>query len=236
MVGTLYNAGAVALGAAVGLAFRGRLTESGKDAAFLAAGLFTLGLGIRMVAGMQQPLAVFFACFAGILLGSALGVQRRLDAVSSRWAGNSAGGADNGFLKAMVLFCAGSMTVIGCMEDGVHGEPGVLLVKGTMDGIAAAFLAAAFGRGVLWAAPGVLVLQGALTAAFAAAGGQMDPATAAEFSSVGGILLVALGLDLVGVRTFRMADLLPALVVLPAAVAASRWVESALAALTAAIG
>ena len=54
MVGTLYNAGAVALGAAVGLAFRGRLTESGKDAAFLAAGLFTLGLGIRMVAGMQH--------------------------------------------------------------------------------------------------------------------------------------------------------------------------------------
>ena len=90
--------------------------------------------------------------------------------------------------------------------------------------------------GVLWAAPGVLVLQGALTAAFAAAGGQMDPATAAEFSSVGGILLVALGLDLVGVRTFRMADLLPALVVLPAAVAVARWVESILAALTAAIG
>jgi hypothetical protein len=132
----------------------------------------------------------------------------------------------------MVLFCAGSMTVIGCMEDGVHGEPGVLLVKGTMDGIAAAFLAAAFGRGVLWAAPGVLVLQGALTAAFAAAGGQMEAATAAEFSSVGGILLVALGLDLVGVRSFRMADLLPALVVLPLAVAAARWIEAVLAQFT----
>ena len=95
MVGTLYNAGAVALGAAVGLAFRGRLTDTGKDAAFLAAGLFTLGLGIRMVAGMQQPLAVFFACFVGILLGSALGVQRRLDALSSRWAGDSDGGLND---------------------------------------------------------------------------------------------------------------------------------------------
>ena len=229
MVGTLYNAAAVALGAAVGLAFRGRLTESGRDAAFVAAGLFTLGLGIRMAAGMQQPLAVFFACFAGILLGNALGLQRALDGLARRW---GSGGEEGGFLKAMVLFCAGSMTVIGCLEDGVHGEPGVLLVKGTMDGISAAFLAAAFGRGVLWAAPGVLVVQGVLTAAFAAAGGQMEAATAAEFSSVGGILLVALGLDLVGVRSFRMADLLPALVVLPLAVAAARWIEAVLAQFT----
>ncbi|MGA1374361.1 MAG: DUF554 family protein [Flavobacteriales bacterium] len=229
MVGTLYNAAAVALGAAVGLAFRGRLTESGRDAAFVAAGLFTLGLGIRMAAGMQQPLAVFFACFAGILLGNALGLQRALDGLARRW---GSGGEEGGFLKAMVLFCAGSMTVIGCLEDGVHGEPGVLLVKGTMDGISAAFLAAAFGRGVLWAAPGVLVVQGVLTAAFAAAGGQMEAATAAEFSSVGGILLVALGLDLVGVRSFRMADLLPALVVLPIAVAAARWIEAVLAQFT----
>lgn len=121
MVGTLYNAAAVALGAAVGLAFRGRLTESGRDAAFVAAGLFTLGLGIRMAAGMQQPLAVFFACFAGILLGNALGLQRALDSLARRW---GSGGEEGGFLKAMVLFCAGSMTVIGCLEDGVHGEPG----------------------------------------------------------------------------------------------------------------
>ena len=229
MVGTLYNAAAVAVGASVGLAFRGRLTESGRDAAFVAAGLFTLGLGIRMAAGMQQPLAVFFACFAGILLGNALGLQSALDGLARRW---GSGGEEGGFLKAMVLFCAGSMTVIGCLEDGVHGEPGVLLVKGTMDGISAAFLAAAFGRGVLWAAPGVLVVQGVLTAAFAAAGGQMEAATAAEFSSVGGILLVALGLDLVGVRSFRMADLLPALVVLPLAVAAARWIEAVLAQFT----
>ena len=229
MVGTLYNAAAVAVGAAVGLAFRGRLTESGRDAAFVAAGLFTLGLGIRMAAGMQQPLAVFFACFAGILLGNALGLQSALDGLARRWGSD---GEEGGFLKAMVLFCAGSMTVIGCLEDGVHGEPGVLLVKGTMDGISAAFLAAAFGRGVLWAAPGVLVVQGVLTAAFAAAGGQMEAATAAEFSSVGGILLVALGLDLVGVRSFRMADLLPALVVLPLAVAAARWIEAVLAQFT----
>ena len=229
MVGTLYNAAAVAVGASVGLAFRGRLTESGRDAAFVAAGLFTLGLGIRMAAGMQQPLAVFFACFAGILLGNALGLQRALDGLARRW---GSGGEEGGFLKAMVLFCAGSMTVIGCLEDGVHGEPGVLLVKGTMDGISAAFLAAAFGRGVLWAAPGVLVVQGVLTAAFAAAGGQIEAATAAEFSSVGGILLVALGLDLVGVRSFRMADLLPALVVLPLAVAAARWIEAVLAQFT----
>jgi len=229
MVGTLYNAAAVAVGASVGLAFRGRLTESGRDAAFVAAGLFTLGLGIRMAAGMQQPLAVFFACFAGILLGNALGLQRALDSLARRWGSD---GEEGGFLKAMVLFCAGSMTVIGCLEDGVHGEPGVLLVKGTMDGISAAFLAAAFGRGVLWAAPGVLVVQGVLTAAFAAAGGQMEAATAAEFSSVGGILLVALGLDLVGVRSFRMADLLPALVVLPLAVVAARWIEAVLAQFT----
>lgn len=208
MLGTLYNAAAVAVGASVGLALRGRLPESLRAVTFQALGLFTLGLAVLMVGKMQDPFAVFLSLILGAAVGQTLHLHRRLE----RW---TSGAASGGLVQAVLLFCVGAMTVVGCMEDALHGDASILYAKGTMDLVSSAFLAAAAGRGVLWAAPAVLVIQGGLTLAFMGLGDAVSPELIQEGSALGGLLLLGLGLDLLQVKSLPLVNFLPALLWLP---------------------
>ena len=107
------------------------------------------------------------------------------------------------------------MTLVGCMQDGLLRDPTVLMAKGTMDLFSSIFLAAALGRGVLWSTGSVLVIQGGLTFAFATAGAGIPEPLVGELSGVGGILLLALGLDLLDIRKFPLLDLTWSLPLLP---------------------
>jgi uncharacterized membrane protein YqgA involved in biofilm formation len=94
-----------------------------------------------------------------------------------------------------------------------------------MDLVSSAFLAAALGRGVLWAAPAVLVIQGGLTWAFTAAGTGLSPEVIQEGTGLGGLMLIALGLTLLEVRHFPLIQYLPSLLFLPASMAFSQWLQ-----------
>ncbi|MGB1384664.1 MAG: DUF554 domain-containing protein [Flavobacteriales bacterium] len=225
MVGTLFNTVAVAVGASAGLALGARWSSDLKDKIFVVLGLFTLTIGSLMALETTSPIDLFLALVLGTLLGHTLGLQSQL----SRWvtpSGNSDSSSSRGFLEAMMLFCLGSMTLVGCMEDGLLHKPDLLLIKGTMDLISSAFLAATLGRGVLWSALGVFGFQGALTLAFALAGQGMDPALITELSALGGILMLGIGFQLLGVKAhglpqWPLVDALPALAVLPLV----RWIH-----------
>ena len=219
MVGTLFNTVAVAVGASAGLALGARWSTELKDKIFVVLGLFTLAIGAKMALETESPIDVFLALVLGTWLGHGLQLQVRVSAwtTPSRDASPSTG---QGFFEAMMLFCLGSMTLVGCMEDGLMDKPNLLIVKGTMDLISSAFLAATLGRGVLWSAAGVLVFQGALTLAFGWAGAGMDPALIRELSALGGVLMLGIGFQLLGLRAqglpqWPLVDALPALTLLP---------------------
>lgn len=221
MVGTLYNAAAVFAGASAGLALGKRIPASIQQAVFSALGLFTLGLGALMAVRMADPFAIFLALVFGVMLGQTLQLHERLP-------GTTDTASSPGWVQASILFCAGAMTVVGCMEDGLSHDPTVLLVKGTMDMVSGAFLAAALGRSVLWSALAVLVFQGALTLGFQALGPVISADLIAELGALGGVMLLALGLDLLGIRSFRLVNMLPALALLPAMRPVSAWIQEVL--------
>lgn len=217
MVGTLFNTFAVAVGASAGLALGARWSSELKDKMFVVLGLFTLAIGSMMALETAQPIDLFLALVFGTLLGHSLKLQVRLSRLTQPKDGATAG---RGFVEAMILFCLGSMTLVGCMEDGLLNKPNLLFIKGTMDLISSAFLAATLGRGVLWSAVGVLVFQGGLTLAFGFMGQGMSPALIQELSALGGILMLAIGFQLLGVRAHNLpqwplVDALPALALLP---------------------
>ena len=160
----------------------------------------------------EGPIDLFLALVLGTVLGHSLHLQARINALTKR--------ASRGFMEAFMLFCLGSMTLVGCMEDGLLGKPNLLFIKGTMDLISSAFLAATLGRGVLWSAVGVLVFQGGLTLAFGFMGQGMSPELIQELSALGGILMLGIGFQLLGVRAHNLpqwplVDALPALALLP---------------------
>ena len=217
MVGTLFNTFAVAVGASAGLALGARWSSELKDKMFVVLGLFTLAIGSMMALERTQPIDLFLALVFGTLLGHSLKLQARLSELTQPKDGATAG---RGFVEAMILFCLGSMTLVGCMEDGLLNKPNLLFIKGTMDLISSAFLAATLGRGVLWSAVGVLVFQGGLTLAFGFMGQGMSPALIQELSALGGILMLGIGFQLLGVRAHNLpqwplVDALPALALLP---------------------
>ena len=217
MVGTLFNTFAVAVGASAGLALGARWSSELKDKMFVVLGLFTLAIGSMMALETAQPIDLFLALVFGTLLGHSLKLQVRLSRLTQPKDGATAG---RGFVEAMILFCLGSMTLVGCMEDGLLNKPNLLFIKGTMDLISSAFLAATLGRGVLWSAVGVLVFQGGLTLAFGFMGQGMSPALIQELSALGGILMLGIGFQLLGVRAhtlpqWPLVDALPALALLP---------------------
>ena len=217
MVGTLFNTVAVAIGASAGLALGARWSSELKDKMFVVLGLFTLAIGSMMALETEQPIDLFLALVFGTLLGHSLKLQARLTRLTQPTEGATAG---RGFVEAMILFCLGSMTLVGCMEDGLLDKPNLLFIKGTMDLISSAFLAATLGRGVLWSALGVLVFQGGLTLAFGFMGQGMSPQLIQELSALGGVLMLGIGFQLLGASAHNLpqwplVDALPALALLP---------------------
>ncbi len=222
MVGTLFNAVTVAAGAGLGLLLGKRLGDGIRDTVFQCLGLFTVALGIQMTLEMQQPFAIFLALIAGAVLGHLMQLDRRVKSMT----GQLGNGTGNALVQSVVLFCAGAMTLIGCMQDGLSGDATVLFIKGSMDFVSAAFLAAALGRGVMLAAPAVLVIQGGLTWAFILSGAAWSEALIADLTGVGGILLFALGLDLLQIRSFPLINFIPAFALVGLFQPVSTWIET----------
>jgi len=92
--------------------------------------------------------------------------------------------------------------------------------------VSAAFLAAALGRGVLLAAPVVFIIQGGLTWMFQGIGSSWSDELIQDYTGLGGILLLALGFDLLGMRSFKLLNLIPAFLLLPFTKAAAVWLQA----------
>ena len=224
MVGTLYNAIAVGIGASAGLWLGKKISKELENHVFQALGLFTLGIGFSMSMEMDQPFAVFLALVFGTIAGQNLRIDQRVRQMTDRLGE----GAGSGLVQSVLLFCAGAMTLVGCMQDGLQNDPTILFIKGTMDLVSSALLAAALGRGVLLAAPAVLLIQGGLTGAFQLWGAAWTPELTADLTGLGGLLLIALGIDLLKVRSFTLLNFIPAFALIALFRPVAIWIQTEL--------
>ncbi len=148
------------------------------------------------------------------------------DAAESPRAGWSGAGSSvpvaQGFVTASLIFCVGPMTILGSFEDGLTGAYQTLALKATLDGITAAVLASTLGWGVLLSATTVLVYQGALTLGAGALRGLLTEPMIAQMTAVGGLLILGIGINILGLARLRVGNMLPALAIAPALTALTR--------------
>jgi uncharacterized membrane protein YqgA involved in biofilm formation len=236
LTGTLVNAATVLVGTLIGTLLGDRLPDRIRETVLHGLGLFVLALGV-VEAGQafSGPLADFTRASAVVVLGSVVvggvigellriedGLTRLGDWLRQRFAKgdeDSHGRFTEGFVVASLVFCVGPLTVIGSIQDGLNGDSQLLVIKAVLDGFAALAFSAALGWGVGFSVLTILVYQGALSLAAGAAAGGFSDAMIAAMTAVGGILIMAIGLRLLELRTIRVANLLPALVLAPATVA-----------------
>jgi uncharacterized membrane protein YqgA involved in biofilm formation len=216
MVGTVVNTALVIVGGLTGILLRKGIPENIKKMIVTALGLFTCILGGKMGFEMQPPLIVVLSVVLGGICGEVLHIEQFLEGIGENLKRLMKTRAETsftqGFVFASLLFCVGPMTILGSIQAGLQNKPDLLLVKSLMDGASAIVLASGLGLGVIFSAITVLIIQGGLTLLAQQLSFLADPVYLSDFTSVGGIIIFAIGLKLLDIKLIKVANLLPALV------------------------
>lgn len=214
--GTFINVATVLAGSCVGYFFHSKLPKRLVDITFQAIGLFTLYIGVTMAMRVHQILILIFSMVLGALVGEWLNLEALVNRFSNwvkvRFKFNQPTFSE-GMISAFLLFCMGSMTILGAFEEGTQGKSDLLVAKSIMDGVSSVALASALGIGVAFSVLPLLVFQGGLTLLAMWFGKLMPQTVIDEMSAVGGLLLIGLGLSILEIKKIKVINMLPAIVI-----------------------
>ena len=233
MPGVLANTLAVLIGGVIGMLCGSRINKKYTDSLMVALGLATMGMGVASVVGTSDVLCIIVCCSLGTVAGELLHIDDGVNALGAlaerRFGGKSSGGGSftSAFVSCAIMFCIGSMAVMGSVQAGM-GDNSILFAKAVLDLIASLAYGAAMGLGVAASFICVLLVEGGLTLLAGAAAPFLTDAVVGEMSAVGGVLLIGLAINLLGLRAqpIKIANMLPA-VFLPAAyVPLYNWLAS----------
>ncbi|MFA7710292.1 MAG: DUF554 domain-containing protein [Candidatus Neomarinimicrobiota bacterium] len=216
MLGTLVNVGTVILGSSLGLLLHTRLPRKLIIIVFQVIGLFTLFLGFSMALKTANFLIMIFSGAIGAVIGELCQIERVINRLGENIKRRLKSDNDKfaeGLVTAFLLFCMGSMTILGAFEEGLGGKPNLLLAKSLLDGFSSMALAAGLGVGVLLAVVPLLIYQGGLTLLAGLLGDVLTTPIVNEMTAVGGLLLIGLGLTILEIKIVKVVNMLPSLVV-----------------------
>jgi uncharacterized membrane protein YqgA involved in biofilm formation len=218
MYGTLVNVATVIIGSSVGLILRRGLPERIKRIIFQGIGLVTLFIGVQMALQTSNLVVLFFSILLGAIIGEAVDIQSRLETFGSFLKTKTKSKEERfteGVLTAFLIFCVGSMTIVGAIQDGLNGDSSILIAKSILDGFVSVSLASVLGIGVMFSAVPLFVFQGAITVLAACSRAFFTEILISQLSAVGGILLLGLGINMLEIKEIKVSNLLPALLVVP---------------------
>ena len=232
-MGTLVNTAAVIAGSLLGLGLGRFIPQRLNGSLMQGIGLCIAFMGISGFSSKTHPLTLIFAVLLGIAAGELIDLDNWLNRFSDyvknkissspnphpeSGAGCTSAAAgqtkqsrfSEGFVTSTLLWCTGAMVVIGCIQDGIQGDPNILYAKSALDLVSSVMLASSLGTGVLAASASVFVIQGSLTLAAGWLAPFLTEAVITDISSVGSVLLLALGLNMLGVTKIKVMNYTPA--------------------------
>ncbi len=214
MLGTIVNFIAIVSGALLGSFLRGGIKDQYKETIMDGISLSVLIIGIMGGIKTENIILLIGSMVLGSLIGEALGIEKRLDRLGLKLE-KRFGQGDSNFSKAFVtsslVYCIGAMAIVGSLESGLTGNHETLFAKSILDGISAIIFASSMGIGVAFSGLAVLIYQGTITLLANSLKDILTPATINEMSAVGGVLILAIGINLLEVRKIKIANMLPAI-------------------------
>lgn len=214
MIGTIVNTATVLAGSSIGCMLKKGIPEKYTNIFFQIVGLFTLVLGMQMALGMQSPLLVVFSLIIGGFLGEWWNLEGKFESLSDKLKSKFKLRNEKfteGFMTGFLLFCMGSMSILGAIEEGFGKTSDLLLMKALMDGFSSMMLASALGVGVVFSALGVFAFQGGITALVMLFGKEIPVEIITDLTAVGGIILLGLALNLLKLKQIKVSNFLPSL-------------------------
>ncbi|MCL7747480.1 DUF554 domain-containing protein [Halalkalibacter alkaliphilus] len=220
LTGTLVNGLAIVVAAVVGLLVR-NIPEKMKTTTMQGIALAVVVLGIGMALKSEQFLIVIGSLVIGGVIGEKIDIEERLNRVGA-WIETKVGAKEDGavakaFVTATLIYVVGAMAILGALDSGLRGDHSVLYTKSLLDGFSALIFTSTLGIGVIFSAIPVVLYQGGI-ALLATQINQFVPTLLmdnfiVEMTATGGVMIIAIGLNILGVLQIRVANLLPSIVV-----------------------
>ena len=224
-LGTLINMAAIVAGGILGLFFGNLLKERYCDSLIKANGVAVMFVGIsgtlqkmiRVTGGtveMEGTMLMIASLAIGVVAGEFINLEDRLEKFGEWLKQKSGSSSDasfvNGFVTASLTVCIGAMAVVGAIQDGMSGDYTTLAVKAILDFLIIMVMAAAMGKGCIFSAIPVGILQGSVTVLAVLLSSLLTQPAIDALSLVGNVLIFCVGVNLIWPKTFRVANMLPA--------------------------
>lgn len=216
IIGSLANMIAILLGSSIGLLLNRRLSPEIQNISYTGLGLAILVLGMQMSLKMENFIIVIFSIVLGGIAGEILQLDHRIDRLGKRLESKMKAGNDRfaeGLVTAFLIYCVGSLSILGPLEEGLRNDPSLLLTKSVLDGVTSVVLASVYGSGVLFSAFPVFLFQASITLVAAQLEPFLSDGLINQISAVGGLLIIGLGINLLKLKEIPVIKLVPALLV-----------------------
>ena len=214
LIGTLVNVCAIIAGSLAGLLLKGGIKKNFRTILMQAIGLMVIVIGLQNALRAEAILVIIFSLVCGSILGEWVDIETRLEhlgqLIENRFA-DTDGNIAKGFVTASLIFCVGSMAIVGSLESGLNGNHQTLFAKSVLDGITSVVFASTFGIGVLFSALSVLLYQGFITFTASVLKLVLVPSVVVQMSAVGGLLIMAIGINILLPKHIKVGNMLPAI-------------------------
>ena len=213
LLGTIINAAAIVVCGLIGLLFKRALPQRLCETITQGLGLGVVVIGITMTIETDNIMLMLLSLVFGGILGEVIHIEKQLqrigDTLELRMKNNN-NNISQGFVSASLLFCTGSMAIMGALENGLTGTFSILLSKSLLDGIFSMILSSTLGLGVVFSAIPVLIYQGSISLLAGSVKSLLSPEMITEMNAVGGVLIMAIGINMLKIKELKVGNLLPA--------------------------
>ncbi len=213
MLGTIINSISIIIGGIIGVVIKKGIKESYKTTIMDGIGLTVIIIGVMGAIKTENIILLIGSIVVGGILGEFIAIEKKLDNIGNSLQ-NKLGSKDSnfsqGFVTASLIFCVGAMAIIGSLEAGIQGDYNTLFAKSIIDGITSIIFASTLGIGVAFSSIPVFLYQGSITLLANSVKDLLTPQVINEMSAVGGMLIMAIGINILGLKKIKVGNLLPA--------------------------
>lgn len=213
MLGTIVNAGAIIIGSLIGYFFKSLIPEKYSESLIKGSALAVILIGVKLGLQGNNLTLLIISILLGTLIGEILGIEDKLDLLGNKLENkfsNTKDSISKGFVTCTLIYCIGSMAIIGSIQSGLTGNHEILYAKSLLDGIISITLASTLGIGVLFSSVSVFIYQGTITLLARFLESALTEVTVNEMTAVGGILIMAIGLNFLDIKRIKVGNMLPA--------------------------
>jgi uncharacterized membrane protein YqgA involved in biofilm formation len=212
MLGTIVNTLSILVGGLTGSLLKNRISSEYNETIMKALGLSVILIGLKGALEVNDILLLIISLALGTLMGEMLKIEKGIERIGAFLESkfSKQGGLANGFVTASLVYCVGAMAIMGSLESGLSNKHDILYAKSLIDGITAIIFSSSLGIGVCFSAISVFIYQGIITLTASLMKQFLIPSVINEMSAIGGLLIVAIGANMLDIKRIKVGNMLPA--------------------------